>query len=70
MSHRIDIGGCQGRGNPSVGHDIDDDGYLIERESGWLLTALLLGLLAWAVVGIAAFVLPDWLAALLDLICN
>lgn len=23
MSHHIDIGGAQGRGNPSVGHDIN-----------------------------------------------
>ena len=70
MTHHIDIGGRQGRGNPPVRHEIDDDGYLSEREDGGLLTVALCAMAAWALVGIAAFVLPDVLAALLDLICN
>lgn len=66
--HHIDIGGNQGRGNPPVRHEIDDNGYLSERKS--LRAVALCAITAWALVGIAAFVLPDVLAALLDLICT
>ena len=65
MTHRINLDGRQGRGNPAVGHDASEHGYL----SG-LRGALFWGLVAWVVVLVAAFVLPDALAALLDLICN
>lgn len=68
MTHRIDIGGNQGRGNPPVRHSLDDDGYLIERKH-WR-AAVFWALLAWSLVGIAAFVLPDVLTALLDWICT
>jgi hypothetical protein len=54
MTHEIDIGGQQGRGNPSVGHDLDDAGYLVERERGHWRAAVFWGLVAWALVIVAA----------------
>lgn len=62
MTHRIDMGGRQGRGDPKVGHEDREHGDL-----GGLRGALFWALVAWVVVLLAAFVLPGALTQLLSL---
>lgn len=63
MTRRIDMGGRQGRGDPEVGHEDREHGDLSGPRG-----ALFWALVAWVVVLLAAFVLPDALAYLLSLV--
>ena len=50
MTHRIDIGGNQGRGNPEAGHEVNDS-----RDADWphWAPAIWYAVLAWALVWLA-----------------